>query len=117
MIAFKTASDDVSPCFRSPFDDGDDMIEGQIFRGAFLAAILAGVMIPRINICAAEFDVLQVFPYFYISEQPQDAGHLDGEADASNFAIVFSQNFNLALKEQTKRAFPGDDVDRLIGCI
>ena len=117
VIAFKTAGDDIVPRFGSSFDDGDDVIEGQIFDGAFLAAILAGMMVSRIDVCTAELDVLQMPSYFDISEKPEDAGHPDGEAHASNFMIVFSQNFNFALKEQTERSFPRNDVYRFISCV
>jgi hypothetical protein len=100
MIALETAGDNIIPCFAAALDDGFDMVKGQVFRVKFFTAILAGVMIPRIDIGSAELDVLQIFADLYILQQSEDTGHPDGKADAVDLAIIFSQNLNFTLVEQ-----------------
>jgi hypothetical protein len=90
------------------------MVKCKVFSGTLFAAVLAGMVVPSIDVCPAEFGALKVLPDPYIFEKPEDAGQLDGKADASDFVIVFGQNLDLALAKQTKRPFPCDDVYRLI---
>jgi hypothetical protein len=117
MVAFKAAGDDVIPGFAAPFHHGYDMIERQIFRGAFCPAVLAGIVIPCINVCSAEFDVLVLSPDLYILKEPKHAGHFYGETDTPDLAIIFRQDLDFALAQQIQGALPGDDVDRFIGGI
>jgi hypothetical protein len=117
MIAFKAAGHNVVPGLCASFDDRDNVIKRQIFRGALLAAILACVMVSRVNVRPAEFYVLKVLSGLYVFQQTKNAGHFDCEADAADLAVIFSQNFNLALIKQAQRPFPGYNVDRFIGCV
>jgi hypothetical protein len=74
-------------------------------------------MIPRVNVSPAELYMLVALSDFDIFEQSEDAGHSYREADAPYFLIVFGQNLDLTLKQQTQRTLPGDDIYRFIGCI
>jgi hypothetical protein len=117
VIALETTGDDVIPGFAASSHNGHDMVKGEIFRGAFFPAVLAGIVIPRVNICPAEFDVLMAFSNLYILQETENAGHFYGKADAPDLAVVFSQNLNLALTQQIQGSLPRDDVDRFIGRI
>jgi hypothetical protein len=117
MVAFKAAGDDVIPGFAAPFHHRHDMVEREIFGGAFFTAVLAGVVIPRINVCSAEFNVLVLSSDLYIFKEPKHTGHFDGEADAADFAIILCQDLDFALAQQIQGALPGDDVDRFISGI
>ncbi len=97
MIAFETAGNDVFPGFSTAIYNGFDMVKCEILRGMLFPAILAGVVIACINIGPAEFDTLGALSDLYILQEAENAGQLDGKADASDLAIVFGQNFNLAL--------------------
>lgn len=115
MIAFNAACDDIVPGFSAAFHYRHDVVKCEVLGSAFLAAILADVVVPRIDICTAKLDVLKAFPDLHIFQQAEDAGQLDGKADAPHLAIIFGQYFNLALAQQTERALPADNVDRLVG--
>jgi len=93
------------------------MVECKAFSGTLFPTILAGMVIPGIDIGSAEFRSLKALPDFYIFEEAENAGQLYGKADAPNFPVIFGQNLDLALAKQGKRTFPGDDVYGFIACI
>jgi hypothetical protein len=97
MVALETAGDDILPGFSAAFDDGIDVIKGQILRVVFLAAVLAGIVIARVDIGSAEFDMLEMLSDLYILQEPEDTGHSYGKADAPDLAIILGQNFNFPL--------------------
>ncbi len=117
VVAVKAARDNVFPGFCPSLDNGYDMVESQVLGRALFPAILAGMMVPCIDVGPAELDMLEVLSDLYIFEETEDTGHLDGEADASDFAVVFSQDLYLALVKQGKRPFPANYVYGLISCI
>lgn len=112
MVALKAASHNVVPSLSAPFDNWKDVIKRQILGRTFFAAILAGVVISGVDIRPAEFYVLELLSDLYIFQQTEDTGHLDCEADAANFAVIFGQDFDFALIKQAKRPF---QVTMLIG--
>ena len=114
VITFKAAADNIIPSFSASVDDGDHMIESEIFRGTFFPAILTGVVVSCIDIGPAELHVMEAFPHLHILEEPEYARQFDGKADASNFAIVLGEYFDFALVKQTEGPFPGNDVYRLV---
>ena len=93
------------------------MVKCQILRGTFLATVLAGMVVPSINISPAELYMLETLSDLYVLQQPQNARHLNSETDATNFTIVFRQHFNLALAEQVQRPLPGNNIDRFISSV
>lgn len=117
MIALKTAGDDVFPGFCATFDNGNDVIERQVFSGTLFPAVLAGMVIAGVDVCPAELYVLIMLSDLYIFEKAEDTRHLDGKTDTADLAIILGQNFDFALVKQAKRSFPGDDAYWLIGRI
>ena len=117
VVALETARDDIVPGFAAPSDDRNHVIKRQILTGTFFPAVLAGMMIAGVNIRPVEFHALKALMDFYIFQEPEDAGHFDGEADASDLAIVFGKNFDLALAEQTESSLPGNNVDWLVSSV
>lgn len=66
VIAGNTAGDNIFPSFSASHDYRDDMVECEIFSAALLPAILACVVIPRVNIGSGELHALELFPDFHI---------------------------------------------------
>lgn len=110
VITFKAAGDNVFPGFATSLHNRNDMVERKALRRAFLAAILAGMTIPRIDVCSAEFRALKALPDFDIFEKPENTRQLYREADASDFSIVFGQYFDFTLAKQADGALPRYDV-------
>jgi hypothetical protein len=117
VITFDAACNNIVPCLGPAFNDGNHVVERQVLGGALFPAVLAGVVIARIDVCPAEFNVLKLFSNFYIFQKTEHARHFDCEADAADFPVIFGQNFDFSLIEQAQSPFPGYNVDRLIRCI
>ena len=117
VVARETTGDNIAPAFVASLHDRNHMIEGEILRGTFLSTILTSVVVTRVNIGPAELNVLESLPGFDVFQQPQDAGKLNREADAANFAVVLRQNLDLPLEQQGQGALPGDDVERFVRCV
>jgi hypothetical protein len=117
MVALKTACNYIFPGFGAALYDGDNVVEREVFGGALFPAILTGVVIPGVDVRPTKLGALKMLPDFNVFEKPEDAGHLNGETDASDFAIIFCKNFNLALTKQTECTFPGYYVYGFITCI
>jgi hypothetical protein len=66
VVTLKATGNDIFPGLGAAGDDWDDVIECEVFRGAFLAAVLACVMVASINICPAELYVLKTLPDLYV---------------------------------------------------
>jgi hypothetical protein len=114
MIALETAGDYVFPCFCASLYNGNNMVERQVFSGTLFPAVLAGMVIPGVDVRPAELGTLKVLSDLYILEESEDARHSDGEADASDFAIVFGENLHFTLAKQIERPFPGYNIDGFI---
>src|SRR5215469_6342518 len=80
VIASKTCRDDVVPSLLSTGRNGDHMIERQIFRRKFLAAILARIVVACVNVRARKLDAIVVF-HADILQQSNDGGELQREGD------------------------------------
>src|SRR4029079_2573024 len=57
-VALDAAADDVVPAALAALALGDDVIQRQLGRGVFLAAVLATAGVARIDVAAVELDVL-----------------------------------------------------------
>ena len=114
MIAFEATGHNIVPGFSAPFDDRDHVIERQVLRRAFSAAVLADVIIPGVDVRAAELDVLEALANLHVFQEPEHTGELDREADASDLPVVLGQNFHLALVQQSQGTLPGNDIDGFV---
>lgn len=60
VITSEAGGHDVIPLLLSASSDWDDVIESQIFSRGLLAAILAFVVVSRIDVRAGEFDLMPI---------------------------------------------------------
>lgn len=117
MVAVQAARYDVVPGLSSPLDDGNHVVECQVLGAVPLTAILAGIVIPGVDVCPTELHMVETLPHLHIPEQAKDAGHPDREADAPYLTVVFGDDLDLALKEKRQSLLPGDDVYRFVSRI
>ena len=117
VVALQAAGHDVFPGLSSAFDDGNHVVECQILSPMPAAAILACVLVPRINVCPAELYMMEPLAHLDIPEEAQDARHLDREAYTPDLTVVLGDYLDFALKEKGQRLPPGDDVDRFVSRI
>lgn len=97
MVAFKTTGNDVFPSLAAALNDRMDVVECEILCSVAFPAVLACIMIPRVDIGPAKFHVSEMPADLYILQESEDTGHFYGKADASDFAVIFGQNLNFTL--------------------
>ena len=117
MIASNAAGHDIFPGFGASFNNGNHVVKGKICCRASISTVLACMVIPRVDVGSAEFNMPIMLPDLYIPEKPEDAGHFNSEADAPDFLVVLREDFHFFLTKQTDGALPGDDADRFVGRI
>ena len=114
VVAFEAAGDDVVPGLASPLDDRNDVVEREVLGRAAAAAVLARVVVARVNVGPAKLHMLEALPDPDVLQEAQHARQLDREADAPDLPVVLGYYFDLALVKQRQCALPGDDVDRFV---
>ena len=72
-IAANAAGYDVFPIFSAALGDRHNMVESQFRRGEHLAAVLARVIVPGVNVGAREGDVVYRPLDANVAEQPPSA--------------------------------------------
>src|SRR3989442_11303468 len=78
-VARDTARDDVFPVFSAALGDRHHMVEGQLRGRVPLAAVLARVVIPRVNVRARERHVVESPLDPYVPQQADDRRQLEAE--------------------------------------
>ena len=89
------------------------MIERQVFGGETLAAVLAGVFIPRINVCPRKLNAVPILDS-NVLDQPADGGELNGKSYAMDLAIVFIDHLYFSSEQQRERFSPRDNSEWLV---
>jgi hypothetical protein len=98
VIALDAAGDDIFPGLCPALDHGNDMVKGEVLSRAFFPTVLASVVVSGIDVCPTELYMLEALSGLYIFKQSEDAGHLNGEADAPDLSVVLGQHLDFALK-------------------
>src|SRR5262249_55406548 len=97
VITAKTGGDDVIPTLLTPRGDRYDVIERQVLRWKLLAAVLACIVVARIDVGARKLYAVMVF-HANILQEPDDRWQLDGERNRVNLIIVCLDNFHFSGK-------------------
>jgi hypothetical protein len=90
------------------------MIEGQFRRGERLRAVLAAVIIARVDVRARERHVVDLPLDLDVAQQPDDRRQLERELDGVDLAVVRGDNLDLPLAPKRHRLLPVDDLQRLV---
>src|SRR4029079_9123555 len=106
--------DDVFPVLTAALGDRHDMIERQITRGKTVAAILAAVVVARVDVGARERDVIEPPLDLDVPEQADDRRQLETERNRPDFAIVDGYYLALALAPERNPLLSVDYRERLI---
>src|SRR4029453_8330329 len=76
-VAGNAAGNDVFPILSAALGDRHDMIEGQLRCRKYLPAVLAGVVVPRVDVGPGERHVINLPLDFDISQQANDRGDVE----------------------------------------
>src|SRR5258708_25580502 len=113
-VAGDAAGNDVLPIFSAALGDRHHMIEGEIGAGERLRAVLARVLVPRVDVRAREGDVVDLPLDLDVAEQPDDRRELEAERDRPDLPVVHGDDFDLPLAPEGDGLLPVDDLERLV---
>ena len=114
-VARDAARDDVFPVLPAALGDRHDVIEGQLTRRIRLAAVLASMIVARIDVGAGERHVVESSLDPYVAKQPDDRRQLEADRNGPNLPVVHGDNLNLALAPKGDSLLPVDNLEGLIG--
>src|SRR5262252_6726190 len=81
-IARHAAGDDVLPVLAAALGDRHDMVEGQLTRWKAVAAILASVVVARVDVRARERHVVEAALDLDVAQQSDDRRQLETDGNA-----------------------------------
>lgn len=107
MIAISARSDNIVPILAAIFTRRNHVIERQIFRCELLSAILAGVIIAKVDILARKFEAGRA-ARSHILFKPYHAGQTMILPLAANALGMVLENFDFTLKPKNESLLPTD---------
>src|SRR5687767_139487 len=90
------------------------MVEGEVGRGKRLPAVLARVMVARVDIRPRKRDVIEAAADFDEAEEADDGGQLEADGHRPNLAVVDRDHLYLPLAPERNRLLPVDDLQRFV---
>ena len=98
VIAAETGGDNVVPAFLSAKRHRYNVIESEIFGRKFLATVLTGVIIPRVDIRARKLYAIMIL-HPDVLQEADDRGELDSESNRVNLLVVLFDHFHFSGEE------------------
>ena len=113
-VARHAAGDDVLPVLAAALGDRHDVIERQLARWEAVAAVLALMIVARVDVRARERHVVEPPLDLDVAEQADDRRQLEAEGDRADLAVVDRDDLDLPLAPKRHRFLPVDDLERLV---
>jgi hypothetical protein len=92
-----------------------DMVEGEIGGGELMAAVLAAVLVARVDVRATERHVVDPPLDPDVPEEADDRRQPKRDRDRSHLPVVGRDDLDFPLAEQRDGLLPVDDLERLVG--
>src|SRR5262249_23207863 len=116
-IASDAAGDDVLPVLPAALRGRDDMVQGPGAGRQRLAAILAGVFVPGVDVQARERHVVELTLDSDEPQEPDDGRQLETERDGPDLTVVDRDDLDLSLAPERDRFLPVDDLEGFVRCV
>ncbi len=113
QVAAGAGGDDVRPRGLPAAAAGHHVVVGQLMRGMALVAVLAGVVVPLIQVLPRELDPAR--KVLHVAMQLHDRRQLQRGRRGMHGRVVGLQHVHLAQHQQHDGALPRDHLDRLVG--
>lgn len=112
-VAVHARADDVFPGMLAAPVARYDVVEGEV--AALLAAVLAGVLVPVVNLVAGHFSIAPgAFDHLV---QTDDRGYRDSLLDGVQVAEAVLQHLRFALEDEDDGAAGAADGERLVALV
>ena len=92
------------------------MIKGQLFSGHLFSAVLARVVVTKVNIFTRKPQA-GIPPWCHVMSEANDAWKTEAIRSASHLSLVSFKDFDLSLKPEDQRFLPADHRDGLVACV
>src|ERR1051325_342815 len=113
-IARHAAGDDVLPVFAAALRHRHDMVERQFRRRKRVVAVLAGVIVARVDVGPGERHVIEAAFYLDEAEEADDGGQLEAERNRPYLALVVRDHLHFSLAPERNRLLPVNDLQWLV---
>ena len=116
-VAFDAAGHDILPGLQAFACHRNDMVVGQLAEVWPQAAVLASIPVAGVQVRSGEPDSIVAVSNLHILTQSQNGRQSNTDRNTVDPTVVFSDYFDLPLKEHTKRTLPGNNLQGLVGSI
>src|SRR5205085_2666715 len=114
-VARYAAGDDVFPVLASPMSDRHHMIEGELARRILVAAVLARVVVARIDVRPRKRYVVEPAFDFDVAKKADDRRQFDAEGNRTYLTVVDRNHLHLPLAKQGNSLLPVNNLQWLVG--
>src|SRR4051812_13093221 len=113
-VARDAAGDDVVPVLAAALRHRNHVVERQLGCREAVVAVLARVVVARVDVRARERDVVETALDFDETEEADDRGQLEAEGHRPYLAVMNRDHLHLPLAPERHRLLPVDDLQRLV---
>src|ERR1041384_831416 len=113
-VARHAAGDDVLPVLAAALGDRNDVVERQLGGRVRLSAVLAGVVVTRVDVRARERNVVEAAFDFDEAKQTDNGRQLEAEGHCPYLAVVNRDHLYFPLAPERDRLLPVDNLERLV---
>src|SRR5690606_11262435 len=106
-----TGGDDVLPGLAPALGNGNDVVEGEVRRRIARAAILAGVLVTRIDVRARKWHIVERPPYPDATQEANHGRQPEADRHGPHFPVVYGHNLDFPLAPERDRFLPVDDLE------
>src|SRR6185436_11688203 len=108
------AGHDVVPALVPSAGHRYHVVEGELRRLEAMAAILAAVLVPRVDVGPGKGNIGEGAFHPDVTEQAEHRRQLHPDRDAANLPIIDGDHLDLALEEERDGLLPRDDPQWLV---
>src|SRR5688572_24787632 len=113
-VTADATGDDVLPVLASAVSHRDHVVERQLRSREFLVAVLARMMVARVDVRPRERHVIELTLDSNEPKEADDRGQLDAERHRPYLAVVDRDHLDLPLAPERNRLLPVNDLERLV---
>src|SRR4030095_515934 len=102
--------DDVLPVLAAALRDRHDMVERQLRGRKLVRTVLAGVIVPGVDVIAGKRDVIEPALDLDETKQADHGRQLEAELDRPYLAVMFRDHLHFSLAPQRDGFLPVNDL-------
>src|SRR6185436_15158582 len=113
-VTADAARDDVPPVLPAAMSDRQDMIEGKLTRREVLAAVLAPMVVSRVDVRPGKRHVIEPALDLDVPQKADARRQLEAERNRPDLPVVDGNDLDLALAPKRNGLLPVDNLERFV---